>query len=192
MESATKFLQKWRVRLGHLFAILALALARPVHLRYLAAGTAVALAGEAVRIASAGYIQKDKTLSRTGPYAYTRNPLYLGSFLMYLGFCVAASNLYVIAAYIPFFFIIYYATIYREETYLKDAFGADYEQFKKETPRFFPRLLPARGNGAGGGFSFSQAAKNREYEGLIAIVIITGALWAMHFARWYPLKFWSR
>jgi len=48
---------------------------------------------------------------------------------MYLGFCIAASNIYVTAAYLPFFFIIYYATIFREETYLKEAFGADYDKF---------------------------------------------------------------
>jgi len=188
MDEMTKFLQKWRVRLGHLFAIVALVFARPSDLRYLIAGTAVAMAGEAVRIASAGYIQKDKALSRSGPYAFTRNPLYAGSFLMYLGFCIAASNVYVIAAYLPFFFITYYATIYREEMYLREVFGAEYEKFRAEVPRFFPRARPARANGAGGGFSFTQAVKNREYEALIAIIIIMGALWAMYFTKWHPIK----
>jgi protein-S-isoprenylcysteine O-methyltransferase Ste14 len=188
METTTKFLQKWRVRLGHLFAIAALVCAKPTDIRYLAAGTAIALFGESIRIASAGYIQKDKTLSRSGPYAFTRNPLYVGSFLMYLGFCIAASNVYVIGAYVPFFFVIYYATIYREETYLREAFGAEYEKFCAEVPRFFPRLWPAHGSGSGGGFSFAQAAKNREYEGAIAIAIITVALWAMYFAKWHLIK----
>jgi protein-S-isoprenylcysteine O-methyltransferase Ste14 len=188
MDSMTKFLQKWRVRLGHIFAILALVFARPSEIGFLIAGTFIALAGEAIRIASAGYIRKDKDLSRTGPYAYTRNPLYLGSYLMYLGFCIATSNLFVTAAYLPFFFVVYYATIFREESYLRKAFGPEFEQFRAEVPRFFPRLRPARRNGAGGGFSLAQAAKNREYEALIAIIIIIGVLWAMYLTKWHLIK----
>ncbi len=105
---------------------------------------------------------------------------------MYLGLCIAASNLIVTAIYIPFFFVIYYATIYREEAFLGEAFGADYAAYCAETPRFFPRLrLPARN---GGGFSFAQSMKNREYEALVAVIILLGALWAMFLTGWRPLR----
>jgi hypothetical protein len=189
MECAAKFLQKRRVRLGHLFAVVVLVFARP-RLEFLIAGTAIALAGEAVRIASAGYILKDKQLSIAGPYAFTRNPLYVGSFFMYLGFCVAASNIYVAAAFPPFFFVVYYATILREEAYLKEAFGADYEKFCSEVPRFFPRPRRPASSGAdaGGGFSFAQASKNKEYEAVIAVAVILGALWIMYLLKWHLIK----
>lgn len=187
MEKTTKFLQKWRVRLGHLFAIVILVFARP-SIETLIAGTIVAFAGEAVRVASAGYIFKDKKLSIEGPYSFTRNPLYVGSFFMYLGFCVAAGNLFVTAAYFPFFFVVYYATIFREEAYLKGAFGAEYEKFCSEVPRFFPRLKRSASASGGGSFSFAQASKNKEYEALIAVVIVLGALWAMFLTGWHPVK----
>ncbi|HOO55365.1 MAG TPA: isoprenylcysteine carboxylmethyltransferase family protein [bacterium] len=177
MEKITKLLQKWRVRLGHLFGIAVLVFARP-ELKWLLVGTFVSLFGEAIRIISAGYIQKDQELSRTGPYAFTRNPLYVGSFFMYLGLCIAASNWIVLLVYIPFFFIIYYATIFREESYLKEAFKEDYAGFCADVPRFFPipwKIKYSKGNG----FSMALSMKNREYEALIAVCVFLGLMWAM-------------
>jgi len=185
MESITGFLQKWRVRLGHLFAIVVLIFAKPTP-RLLIAGTVVALTGEAIRVISAGCIRKDTALSRSGPYAFTRNPLYVGSFLMYLGLCIAASNLIVTAVYIPFFFVIYYATIFREEAFLREAFGADYAAYCADTPLFYPQLRPPARNGVE--FSFSQAMKNREYEAFVAVIILLGVLWAMYLTHWRPLR----
>ena len=178
MEKIQIFLQKWRVRLGHLFGIVLLIFSRP-EMRWLIAGTAVALAGEAIRIVSAGCIQKDTDLSVSGPYAFTRNPLYLGSFLMYLGFCIAASNGVVLAVFPPFFFIVYYATIFREEAYLSGAFGEKYAKYCSEVPRFFPGIRSSRAEGGALRFSLARAMGNREYEAMIAVVVILGLLWAM-------------
>lgn len=177
MESLMVFLQKWRVRLGHLFAIGILVFARPTPAA-LAAGTAVALLGEAIRIYSAGVIDKNTTLSRTGPYAYTRNPLYVGSFFMYLGFCIAAGSVYVVAAFLVFFFVVYYATILREEAFLREKFGDSYERFCGEVPRFFPRPGGARPEGEAR-FDWGRMKENKEHEGLIATLIILGVLWGM-------------
>jgi protein-S-isoprenylcysteine O-methyltransferase Ste14 len=185
MENLTIILQKWRVRLGHMFSLAILLFAQPT-VAFAAAGTAVTILGLAIRMAAAGCIQKDQVLSRHGPYAFTRNPLYLGSFFMVLGFCIAAGNHWVTAVFFPFFLGIYFATIYREEQFLRGRFGNDYARFCAEVPRFFPRLTPAaRG---GGWFSLRQAMDNREYEGAGAALVILAILWAMALTGFSPLR----
>jgi protein-S-isoprenylcysteine O-methyltransferase Ste14 len=184
MENLTSILQKWRVRLGHVFSLIILFFAQPT-IPMLAVGTAVTILGLAMRMAAAGCIQKDQVLSRHGPYAYTRNPLYLGSFFMVLGFCIAAGNLWVILAFFPFFFGVYYATIYREEQFLHGRFGNDYARFCSEVPRFFPRLTPAV-RGGGGWFSMQQAMANHEYEGAGAALVLLAILWALALTGFFP------
>lgn len=186
VEKIMIFFQKWRVKLGHAFTIVLLFCAGPPHYRELIAGTAIALAGEAVRIAAAGLIRKDESLSRSGLYAYVRNPLYVGSFLMYLGFCVASGSVWIMIAFLPFFFIVYLATILREESFLRDKFGAEYDKFTAEVPRFMPRLSAAPG-ATPLNFSWKQAAANKEYEGAIATALVLGVLWAMGAAGFSPL-----
>ena len=184
MEYLTSILQQWRVRLGHLFTLVVLFCARP-GVTLLLIGTVVTLLGLAVRLAAAGCIQKDQVLSRNGPYAYTRNPLYVGSFLMMLGFCVAAGNVWVLAAFVPFFFAVYYATIFREEQFLKNKFGQDYIGFCRKVPRFFPRVTPAvRSHGAW--FSLKQALANHEYEGALAALVVLALLWALGLTGFSP------
>ncbi len=186
MDGVSAFLQKWRVRLGHLFAVCIVVFATP-RLSTLAAGTVTALIGEAIRIYSAGVIDKNTTLSRTGPYAYTRNPLYLGSFFMYLGFCIASGNVYITASFFIFFFVVYYATILREEAFLRGKFGERYEVFCAEVPRFFPRPVPTRGEGTAR-FEWRRMMGNKEHEGLIATVVILALMWGMWFAGWTVIK----
>ena len=188
MDKITAVLQKWRVRLGHIFTLILLVFAAPdleTDLWILVGGTAVSVAGLGVRLAAAGCISKDETLSRLGPYAYVRNPLYVGSFLMYLGFCIACATPWITAAFLPFFFIVYYATIVREEAFLSEKFGGAYQAFMQEVPRFFPRATPAQRGG--GWFSWNQAMANREYEGAVAAIIILGLLWAMAVFQFRPL-----
>jgi len=182
MDGISAFLQKWRVKLGHVFALVIIAFAEP-SLSFLIAGTVVSLLGEAIRIYSAGTIVKDEKLTRSGPYAFTRNPLYLGSFFMSLGFCIAAGNIYVLAAFFVFFFSVYYATILREETFLSRKFGEDFETFRREVPRFLPRLSPLPGAGHTS-FDWAQVSRNKEYEGLAATLAILAILWAMGLSGW--------
>ena len=180
------FLQKWRVKLGHLFTIVLLFCAEPPEVSELLAGTFFALLGEAIRIAAAGLIHKDENLSRAGLYAYVRNPLYVGSFFMYLGFCIACGNPWITFAFIPFFSIVYTATVMREEAFLASKFGEDFARFTADVPRFFPRLTPAPGAGRAN-FSWQQAKANKEYEGAIATVAVLAVLWIMGLTGFSPL-----
>src|SRR5436305_12429360 len=92
-------MQRWRVRLGFACAALFLFFARPNSLS-LAIGGAVAVPGLVLRAWASGHLRKNETLATTGPYAYTRNPLYLGSFLMGLGFTIAAGQVLLVAIFL--------------------------------------------------------------------------------------------
>ncbi len=87
----TRFLARWRVSLGFMFAALVLWLATPT-LRSLVIGGAIAILGESIRVWAAGHLEKSKEVTSSGPYRYTRHPLYLGSSLIGIGMAVVANN----------------------------------------------------------------------------------------------------
>lgn len=98
------------------------------------------LVGEAIRTWASGFIKKDKELAQEGPYALTRNPLYLGNFLIGLGFSTMAGNIVLIATFLIIFTLIYSVTIKNEEKRLFDEFGDVFRAYKDRVPVFFPRL----------------------------------------------------
>lgn len=183
MVRLQEILQKWRVKLGHVFALAIIFFAEP-RLEFLLAGTLLAILGESLRIYSAGIINKDQTLSRLGPYSRVRNPLYVGTFLMSLGFCLCSSNIYMTLIAFPlFFFPVYYSTIFREEAFLREKFGEEYARFCREVPRFLPSLRAAEGAGRAE-FSWEQVKANKEYQGLGAAVAIVLIMWIMWALKW--------
>jgi len=91
-----------RVACGYALGLLAVALARPTP-RSIAAGMAVAALGEIVRLWASGHIEKSQRLATGGPYAHTRNPLYVGSALLAIGFGVAAASVWVVLAVVAYF-----------------------------------------------------------------------------------------
>jgi hypothetical protein len=129
-----------RVPLGFVFATGYLWFARPAWI-WIGGGSVLVLAGLALRAAASGHIRKNRELTATGPYAYTRNPLYLGSILMALGFIVAARNPWIGLATLLMFVMVYLPVIRAEENYLRSVF-ADYDQYAAQVPRLFPRLTP--------------------------------------------------
>lgn len=131
-----------RVPLGFVFAAAYLWFARPAW-TWIGAGSVFVVAGLALRAAASGHIRKNRELTATGPYAYTRNPLYLGSVLIAVGFIVAARNPWIVLATLLMFVMIYLPVIRAEESYLRSVF-ADYDQYVAQVPRLFPRLTPYR------------------------------------------------
>lgn len=103
-------------------------------------GVPVIILGEAIRIWSHGYIRKAKELATDGPYAFVRNPLYVGNFLIGLGFCVIIWNPFVVAIYALGFLGVYWITIRGEEQRLSFKFKEQYSNYVKHVPRFIPRL----------------------------------------------------
>jgi protein-S-isoprenylcysteine O-methyltransferase Ste14 len=162
------------VPLGFAFAAAYLWLARPAW-AWIGAGAAFILAGLAVRAAASGHIKKNRELTTTGPYAYSRNPLYLGSILIAAGFVVAARNVWIAAIAALMFLVIYVPVVMAEEKYLRSIF-ADYDQYAASVPRFFPRLTGYKGGAAGGGYSRELYMKHREYQAALGSALMMAAL----------------
>ena len=120
---------------------------------------------------AAGYVKKNRELTQTGPYAHTRNPLYLGSILIAAGFAVALLSWPVAAMLTAMFLIIYVPVIASEERFLRSNF-ADFEAYCRRVPRLIPRITPAHPPGAktevsAGKFSFALYLRHREYNASI-------------------------
>jgi protein-S-isoprenylcysteine O-methyltransferase Ste14 len=163
-----------RVPLGFAFAALYFWLARPTW-RLLALGSVMMAAGLLIRALASGHVRKNEALATTGPYAYTRNPLYLGSLLIGTGFAVAARSWWVGAVLIVMFFAIYVPVIRGEEEFLRDKFP-EFDEYAQRVPRMLPRFTSARSGDDGGGFSIELYLKHREWNALLGSVLLAGAL----------------
>lgn len=155
---AVEALARWRVPLGFVCGIAALALAEPTPAT-LYTGAAIAVAGEAIRVWAAGHLEKSREVTTSGPYRYTRHPLYLGSAIMTLGFAVAANSLVVAAIAAVYLAVTYSSAIRREEAFLTERFGAAYPDYKA-----------GRIGGVARRFAFERAMRNREYRAVVGLV----------------------
>jgi protein-S-isoprenylcysteine O-methyltransferase Ste14 len=172
-----KVARRVRVPLGFVVAAVFLVFARPSW-HTLAWSLLLVLPGLWLRGYAAGYVKKNAELTRTGPYAYTRNPLYLGSMGIAAGFAVAAGRWWLVVLLVGMFLAIYVPTILSEEAFLRGAFPS-FEEYAKRVPRLLPRLTAARfeGNDVGGGrFSGERYQHHREYNASMGAVAIYAAL----------------
>jgi protein-S-isoprenylcysteine O-methyltransferase Ste14 len=181
MSSWSKVARRIRVPLGFVFAVLYFWLARPSW-RFLALGAILIVPGLLIRALASGHVRKNEALATSGPYAYTRNPLYLGSLLIGVGFAVAARSWWVGVVLVVMFFAIYLPVIRDEEAFLRRTFP-EFEEYARQVPRMFPRLMPARGE-LGGGFSFDLYMKHREYNALLGAVTMLAVLILKMIYRW--------
>jgi len=166
------FFARWRVRVGYLLAIVVLVLAHPMP-KSIAIGGVVGLIGLWVRGLAAGHLHKQETLTVSGPYAHTRNPLYFGSAILTLGAAVA-MNSWIAAVLLLAYFAVFYSVVMRkEEGELRFHHGAAFEEYAKAVPLFFPRVTAAKlGLGVARTFSFAQYKKNREYRATIGFLLL--------------------
>ena len=162
-------MQRWRVPLGFACAALFLLFARP-NVWTLIVGGGVALPGLALRAWASGHLRKNETLATSGPYAYTRNPLYLGSFLIGLGFTIAAGQVLLIVIFLIMILGIYLPVMRVESATLAELFGKKYARYAKEVPLLFPRLSAYRKQ-SGIKFDRTLYLRYREYRAAIGIVI---------------------
>ncbi len=180
--TALDFFSRWRVRIGYLVAVVALFLARPTP-RAILLGASIGLIGLAIRAYSAGYLLKQEVLTTTGPYAYTRNPLYLGSSILAIGAAVAMRSWLAALLLLVYFALVYSFVMRREETELRGKHGAAFDAFVASVPLFFPRLTAIRQPGeATGSFSWAQYKRNHEYEALVGfllLLIVLAVLWRL-------------
>ena len=172
MSGAAKWIARWRVRLGYLLAIAVLFFARP-NPKSVAVGATIGIVGLWLRAYAAGYLKKQEVLTTTGPYAYTRNPLYLGSAVLAAGAAWAMHSWISAAILGVYFTIVYYVVMRREESELRGHFCEAFDVYARRVPLFFPRLIPARIEGSSAGaFSFAQYRKNHEYQAALGFIFL--------------------
>jgi protein-S-isoprenylcysteine O-methyltransferase Ste14 len=179
MLSWHKIARRIRVPLGFAFAAAYLWLATPT-VRSLLVGCCIAGIGLLVRGLASGHVTKNEQLTMTGPYAYTRNPLYLGSLIIALGFAIASRSWLVVVIAVTFLFAIYLPVIRSEEEFLRTRFP-EFDQYSRNVPRLFPRFRPFRSSASS--FSWHLYWKHREYNAALGSALIVAALLLKPFIR---------
>jgi Phospholipid methyltransferase len=173
---AAEFFARYRVRLGYPLAIVVLLLARPTP-KSILYGALAGIPGLLLRASAAGYLRKQQVLTVTGPYAYTRNPLYLGSALLALGAGIATHSWFSAVILAAYFALFYSVVMRREETELRRHHGPAFDQYARAVPLFFPRWTPAiLSAGSDGSFSLAQYKKNHEWQAAVGFLLLLAAL----------------
>jgi protein-S-isoprenylcysteine O-methyltransferase Ste14 len=188
MSEPRKFWMRWRVRLGYPVAVIYWLLARPTP-RSILIGAAVALVGLLVRASAAGYLRKDRVLATSGPYAFTRNPLYFGSSMLAAGFVVAGHSWIagiVVAAY---FAVFYYAVMRNEEQDLSARFPDEFPAYAKRVSFYFPWVYGGYGQPIAASaesvehFSWALFVRNREYRAVLGTIGGFALVWLRMWLR---------
>jgi protein-S-isoprenylcysteine O-methyltransferase Ste14 len=176
---------RYRVPAGWLAGVLVLVLARPTA-GSLLGGLPLAIVGEALRIWASGHIEKTRCLATGGPYAHSRNPLYLGSMFLALGVAAASASPWVVLA-VAAYFLAFYPPVMREEAdFLARTFPEAYAAWAGAVPAFWPRLVPAGPRRSR--FEWSRVRANREWRTALALLPVAALLAALpHARRWVGL-----
>ena len=155
-----------------------LILARPHPILY-PIGVCFILLGEGLRLWACGHLRKNKDVITSGPFAHVKNPLYVGTFLILTGFCLAASNpdypsKYILYVGYPIFLLTFFAYYFPykvrvEGDRLRRRFGDRFDEYDKNVPNFFPRLTPYKTSDAR--FNVKLLSENSEY-GTLSWVIL--------------------
>jgi protein-S-isoprenylcysteine O-methyltransferase Ste14 len=157
--SVATALARKRVPLGFLTAVVALLLAQPTWASW-RAGLVVAFAGEAIRIWAAGHLEKSREVTRSGPYRWTRHPLYVGSTIMAVGVVIASRSIALAIVTAVYLGVTITAAIRTEEAFLRGAFGDSYDQYARSKAE--PMKRP---------FSLARVVRNREYRAAIGLAV---------------------
>jgi protein-S-isoprenylcysteine O-methyltransferase Ste14 len=140
-----------------------------------AIGLAIAVAGQVFRVYAAGFIFKNKQLASTGPYALVRHPLYLGNFLILIGFTIAAANLYVAIGVVLFFLIWYPAAIAYEDSKLENIFEDEWREWSKNIRAIIPGRFRLSDLKASGWDTYQSLIRNGELP--ISLYLLSCGIW---------------
>lgn len=171
VERWARIARRIRVPLGFVFACAYLWLAKPTA-AMIALGSAVAVIGLAIRAAASGQLKKNELLAMSGPYSYTRNPLYFGSVVIGVGFALAARNVWIWILLAALFLAIYVPVIGGEEAFLRATFP-EFESYAQRVPRLLPRWS---GESLTANFSRELYLKHREYNALLGAALMMLAI----------------
>ena len=175
MRRGGTWIQRWRVPLGFLCAALFVLFAKPRPLT-LALGAPISLVGLLLRAWASGHLRKNDALATTGPYAHTRNPLYLGSFIMGLGFTIASGRWWLGVLFVALFLGIYLPVMRVESATLSGLFGESFEAYAAAVPMFLPRVTRYRAAPAAQAFDQKLYLRYREYRAALGLLFAWGLL----------------
>jgi protein-S-isoprenylcysteine O-methyltransferase Ste14 len=149
------------------------------------AGTVLVLAGSGLRLWAAGHMgAKGEDLAATGPYAHTRNPLYMGTIIAGLGFCLASGLWWSYILIFSLFTLFYIPTIISEERLMAERHGETYRDYARHVPRFSWRIASHVRSGA---FSFGRAVMHKEHLVAPQLLILLALFWLRLFISGAPL-----
>ena len=174
MRRGGTWIQRWRVPLGFICAAVFILFAQPRPLTLLI-GAAISILGLLLRAWASGHIRKNAVLATSGPYAYTRNPLYFGSFILGLGFTIAAGRWLLAVLFAVLFLGIYLPVMRVESATMSQSFGEDFRDYARAVPLFLPRLS-AYGKDNRTSFDPSLYRRYREYQATLGLLIAWGLL----------------
>jgi len=165
--------QRIRVPAGLGLAPLLILAAQPSP-RVLMVGAIIAVIGLLIRAWASGYLKKNLELTVSGPYAHTRNPLYLGTFIMGSGIALASGAWWFAALYVALYLLIYLPVMIAEAETLKQLFASEYPDYSRKVPLFVPRATAYQAgephkNNHERRFAWSQYRKHREYRAAIGV-----------------------
>lgn len=167
--------QRVRVPAGFFLAPLMLLMATPSWLS-LAWGGSVAAVGLGIRAWASGYLRKNEELATSGPYGYTRNPLYFGTFLLGSGVAIGSGSGLVVILFAALYLFIYVPVMIAEAAGVRALFPTEYEAYSRSVPLFAPKLTPYRGAAAGRRFDGSLYLRHREYRAAAGLVVVLALL----------------
>lgn len=179
--SLQEILNRLRVRAGLFLALAVILLARPTWDSILT-GVLICVLGLVIRAWASGHLRKEKELAVSGPYRYSRNPLYLGNFLLGTGITAGARSWWVLGLCVAYFAVFYPLIIRRERERMKNLFPRQYEAYGKKVPLFFPN--PWKHSAATGRFRWSLYKQNKEYRALYGTIVV----WVVLAAKLLLLK----
>jgi len=145
-----------------------LAIAKPTPIGF-AVGMCLVVLGQVVRIWAAGYIHKETEVTTGGPYAYVRNPLYVGSFLISAGFAAMCGHWLAWLLLAAQYGFVYHLTVLSEERHLEETLGEPYRRYREAVPRWLPSVRPYAGRS--GKFDIRQVAANKEFSSMAVVLL---------------------
>lgn len=164
MSDVLRRIARLRVPLGFAFGIVAVLLADPT-IPSLQIGAAIAVLGEGIRFWAAGHLEKGREVTSSGPYRFTRHPLYLGSALIGAGLAVGSNSVVVALVVAVYLGVTLTAAIRTEEAHLTEKFGAAYPDYRSGRVAAVTRP-----------FSFTRAMRNREYRAVVGVLFVLALL----------------
>ncbi len=164
-----KFKRSYRIPLGFLLGFIYIWRANPTTESFLI-GAAVMVFGEFIRFLSAGALMRYKKMTANGIYAFTRNPLYIGSFFIGTGACIVGRDIVFAVLFFIVYMLVYYRVIKREEKFLTVRYGEEYQRYLQEVPRIFPRRFNLKR--AVSEMTLSMALRNGEHQTVMGVITV--------------------